>query len=99
MSERTPDVNDPELSAMQSIAEAVLSLNPADQKRIARWSMPTTTVEVKAQGAVLAALEPLNEPQRQRVIRWTVSRFTGPASAKAGRPKKAQDHVRSADAA
>lgn len=86
-------MNDPELSAMQAVADAMHTLSPADQKRIARWSMPATTVEVRVQGAVLAALEPLSEPQRQRVIRWTVSRFSGPASAKTGRPKKAQDRT------
>lgn len=95
-------MNDPELSAMQAVADAMSTLSTAMQNRVARWSMPTGNIEVKAQGAVLAALEPLSEPQRQRVIRWTVSRFSGPASAKPGRPKKAQDHpapVRSADAA
>jgi hypothetical protein len=85
-------MNDPELSAMQAIADAMHPLSAADQKRVARWSMPSRPVEVKTQGAILAALEPLSEPQRQRVVRWTVSRFSGPASAKAGRPKKAQDH-------
>jgi hypothetical protein len=97
-------MTDPELSAMQSIADAMQPLSATDQKRIARWSMPTSNVEVKAQGVVLAALEPLSEPQRQRVIRWTVSRFSGPVSAKAGRPKKDDKKaqtpaVRSADAA
>jgi hypothetical protein len=86
-------MNDPELNAMQSIAETMSTLSAADQKRIARWSMPTSNVEVKAQGAVLAALEPLSEPQRQRVIRWTVSRFSGPASTKTGRPKRNQDRI------
>jgi hypothetical protein len=81
-------MNDPELNAMQAVADALSAMSAADQKRVARWSMPTSNVEVKAQGAVLAALEPLSEPQRQRVIRWTVSRFSGPASTKTGRPKK-----------
>jgi len=81
-------MNDPELNAMQTVAETMGTLSAADQKRIARWSMPTSNVEVRAQGAVLAALEPLSEPQRQRVIRWTVSRYSGPASVKTGRPKK-----------
>jgi hypothetical protein len=93
---------DPELSAMQAVADAMHPLSAADQKRVAHWSMPTSNVEVKAQGAVLAALEPLSEPQRTRVIRWTVSRFSGPASAKTGRPKTRQDHpaaVRSAETA
>lgn len=84
-------MNDPELSAMQSIADAMAPLSEAYRRHLARWSMPTSNVEVKAQGAVLAALEPLSEPQRQRVIRWTVSRFSGPASTKTGRPKKTQN--------
>lgn len=86
-------MNDTELSAMQAVADAMHPLSAADQKRIARWSMPTSNVEVKAQGAVLAALEPLSEPQRTRVIRWTVSRFSGPASTRTGRPKKTQDRT------
>lgn len=80
-------MNDPELNAMEKIHEAMAPLSAADQRKVARWGLPVTDVEVKAQTAVLGALEPLKEPQRQRVIRWAASRFTGPAAAKPGRPK------------
>lgn len=80
-------MNDPELNAMEKIYEAMSTLSAADQRKVARWSLPTTDVELHAQIAFLAALTPLKEAQRQRVIRWAASRFTGPATAKPGRPK------------
>jgi carbonic anhydrase len=84
-------MNDPELNAMEKIHEAMSTLSAADQRKVARWSLPTTDVEVKAQTAVLGAVEPLKEPQRVRIISWAFNpktgRFSGPTAAKPGRPK------------